>query len=69
MKAVSTKLNLEAAPKEECALEIIKGGALRQDEMYYGKPRWTSLLLGNPGRQLMEFLQSRRLNINKLLDN
>ncbi|XP_012785610.1 11-beta-hydroxysteroid dehydrogenase 1 [Ochotona princeps] len=69
MKAVSAKLNLEASPKEECALQIIKGGALRQDEMYYGTPQWTSLLLGNPGRQFMEFLQSRRLNLNKLLDN
>uniref|UniRef100_A0A8C2RSR6 11-beta-hydroxysteroid dehydrogenase 1 n=1 Tax=Capra hircus TaxID=9925 RepID=A0A8C2RSR6_CAPHI len=33
MKAVAGIYNAEASPKEECALEIIKGGALRQDEI------------------------------------
>ncbi|XP_063153523.1 11-beta-hydroxysteroid dehydrogenase 1 [Candoia aspera] len=37
MKAVSGKFTSlsSPAPKEECALEIIKGGALRQREVYY----------------------------------
>lgn len=36
MKATSGMFSsFPAAPKEECALEIIKGGALRQREVYY----------------------------------
>ncbi|XP_038605160.1 corticosteroid 11-beta-dehydrogenase isozyme 1 [Tachyglossus aculeatus] len=35
MKTISGVLDSEPAPKEDCALEIIKGGALRQDEIYY----------------------------------
>ncbi|XP_007668731.1 corticosteroid 11-beta-dehydrogenase isozyme 1 isoform X2 [Ornithorhynchus anatinus] len=35
MKAISGILEIEASPKEDCALEIIKGGALRQNEIYY----------------------------------
>ncbi|XP_007438759.1 corticosteroid 11-beta-dehydrogenase isozyme 1 isoform X2 [Python bivittatus] len=35
MKAVSGRFTSPPAPKEECALEIIKGGALRQREVYY----------------------------------
>ncbi|NXM78746.1 DHI1 dehydrogenase, partial [Serilophus lunatus] len=38
MQAVSHVIQGTPAPKEECALEIIKSGALRQREMYY--PPW-----------------------------
>lgn len=69
MKEVSGKINMKAAPKEECALEIIKGGALRQDEVYYGNSQWTPLLLGNPGKRLMEFFHLRKFDINKLVNN
>uniref|UniRef100_A0A8B9PYL3 11-beta-hydroxysteroid dehydrogenase 1 n=1 Tax=Apteryx owenii TaxID=8824 RepID=A0A8B9PYL3_APTOW len=35
MKAAADVVLMSPAPKEECALEIIKGGALRQREVYY----------------------------------
>uniref|UniRef100_G1SKX6 11-beta-hydroxysteroid dehydrogenase 1 n=1 Tax=Oryctolagus cuniculus TaxID=9986 RepID=G1SKX6_RABIT len=69
MKEVSGKIDMKAAPKEECALEIIKGGALRQDEVYYGNLQWTPLLLGNPGKRLIEFLHLRKFDISKLVNN
>ncbi|KAM4814945.1 11-beta-hydroxysteroid dehydrogenase 1 [Thomomys bottae] len=69
MKAVSGMINLVAAPKEDCALEIIKGTALRQDEVYYDRSAWTKFLLGNPGRKILEFLTIRRYNVEKLTKN
>ncbi|XP_014386647.1 PREDICTED: corticosteroid 11-beta-dehydrogenase isozyme 1 isoform X2 [Myotis brandtii] len=69
MKAVSGILNAEAAPKKDCALEIIKGGALRQEEVYYGKLGWASLLLKNPGRRILEFLSLRNYNMEKFINN
>ncbi|XP_054419438.1 11-beta-hydroxysteroid dehydrogenase 1 [Pteronotus mesoamericanus] len=68
MEAISGILNLEAAPKEDCALEIIKAGALRQEEMYYDTS-WlvrTSLLLNHLGRNFMESLSLRYYNITNL---
>ncbi|NXX61052.1 DHI1 dehydrogenase, partial [Scopus umbretta] len=38
MRAVSHAIRNTPAPKEECALEIIKSGALRRRELYY--PSW-----------------------------
>uniref|UniRef100_A0A8C3C3L9 11-beta-hydroxysteroid dehydrogenase 1 n=1 Tax=Cairina moschata TaxID=8855 RepID=A0A8C3C3L9_CAIMO len=35
VRAAADVLQMSPAPKEECALEIIKGGALRQREVYY----------------------------------
>lgn len=67
MKAVSGILNSDAAPKEECALEIIKGGALRQEEVYYDRSVWTSLLLRNPGRKILEFFSHRSYNMDKFI--
>ncbi|XP_063092684.1 11-beta-hydroxysteroid dehydrogenase 1 isoform X2 [Cavia porcellus] len=58
-----------ASPKEECALEIIKGTALRQDEMYYVGSRWVPYLLGNPGRKIMEFLSAAEYNWDNVLSN
>lgn len=65
LKAVSGIINSDhASPKEECALEIIKGTALRKDEVYYDRSSWTPILLGNPGRKIMEFLTLRHYNRN-----
>lgn len=69
MKAVSGILDSDASPKEECALEIIKGGALRQEEVYYGRSVWTSLLLKNPGRKILEFFSDRSYNMDKFIKN
>lgn len=68
-KAVSEVLKDEGAPKEDCALEIIKAGALRQEELYYDKSIWPSLLLRNPGRSIMEFLFLRTFNVDKFINN
>ncbi|XP_008058183.1 corticosteroid 11-beta-dehydrogenase isozyme 1 [Carlito syrichta] len=67
IKAVSGILDSHAAPKEECALEIIKGGVLRQEEVYYDSSLWTSLLLENPGRKILEFIFPRRYTVDKLI--
>ncbi|XP_051004125.1 11-beta-hydroxysteroid dehydrogenase 1 [Acomys russatus] len=69
MKAVSGVFTSPAAPKEECALEIIKGAALRKDEVYYDSWIWTPILLGNPGRRIMEFLSLRKYNMDKFVNN
>ncbi|XP_001490225.2 11-beta-hydroxysteroid dehydrogenase 1 [Equus caballus] len=69
MKAVSGILDTNASPKEECALAIIKGGALRQEEVYYGSSVWTFLLLRNPGRRILEFLSLRSYNMDKFINN
>ncbi|XP_012667313.1 corticosteroid 11-beta-dehydrogenase isozyme 1 [Otolemur garnettii] len=69
MKAVSGILNMEAASKEECALEIIKGGALRQKEIYYDRSPWTNLLLENPGRKILEFLSLNYYNMDTFINN
>ncbi|NXQ80780.1 DHI1 dehydrogenase, partial [Nyctibius grandis] len=39
VRAVSHAIRVTPAPKEECALEIIKSGVLRQRELHY--PPWT----------------------------
>ncbi|XP_036127969.1 corticosteroid 11-beta-dehydrogenase isozyme 1 [Molossus molossus] len=69
MKASSGVFNAEAAPKEDCALEIIKGGALRREEVYYSKLAWSSLLLRNPGRTILEYLSLRYYNKDKFINN
>uniref|UniRef100_A0A8C8TG60 11-beta-hydroxysteroid dehydrogenase 1 n=1 Tax=Peromyscus maniculatus bairdii TaxID=230844 RepID=A0A8C8TG60_PERMB len=63
MKATSGIFTVQAAPKEECALEIIKGAALRKDEVYYGNWRWSSVLLSNPGRKILEFFSIKNYNL------
>ncbi|XP_006159383.1 corticosteroid 11-beta-dehydrogenase isozyme 1 [Tupaia chinensis] len=65
--AVSGKFDLKASPKEDCALEIIKGGALRQEEVYFDHSPWTSVLLGNPGRKIQESLNFRKINVDSIL--
>lgn len=65
MEAVAGILSAEAAPKKECALEILKGGALRREELFYGKPSWVRLLLLNPGRRLLEHFSLHRYKLPK----
>ncbi|ERE72646.1 corticosteroid 11-beta-dehydrogenase isozyme 1-like protein [Cricetulus griseus] len=69
MKATSGVLTSQASPKEECALEIIKGAALRKDEVYYDSWSWTPILLGNPGRKIMEFLAVKSLTFDKFVSS
>lgn len=69
MKAVSGILDTDASPKEECALEIIKGGALRQEEVYYVNSVWTALLLKNPARRFLEVLSLKNYNMDKFIRN
>ncbi|XP_036058282.1 corticosteroid 11-beta-dehydrogenase isozyme 1 [Onychomys torridus] len=64
MKTISGIITLQAAPKEECALEIIKGAALRKDEVYYGVRSWSPFLLSNPGRRIMEFFSVNNYNLD-----
>ncbi|XP_052056664.1 11-beta-hydroxysteroid dehydrogenase 1 [Apodemus sylvaticus] len=69
LRATSGILRAQASPKDECALEIIKGTALRKDEVYYDKSSWTPILLGNPGRKIMEFLTLRNYNRDIFVSN
>ncbi|XP_054984927.1 11-beta-hydroxysteroid dehydrogenase 1 isoform X2 [Sorex araneus] len=66
MEAVAGILSAEAAPKQECALEIIKAGALRREEIFYGRPSWVQLLLLNPGRRVLELFSLHHYNLDKL---
>lgn len=69
IKETSGVIKLRASPKEGCALEIIKGTALRKDEVYYDSSSWTPILLGNPGRKIMEFLTLRSYNMDRYVSN
>lgn len=71
MKAVSgVFVSSSPAPKEECALEIIKGGALRQREVYY---EYTStkipLLIRDWAPGLLDYLIRKNYNVEKLQEN
>ncbi|KAM6217377.1 11-beta-hydroxysteroid dehydrogenase 1 [Rhynchocyon petersi] len=68
MNETSGILDRDPAPKDGCASEIIKGGALRQEEVYYGNSRWTTILLGNPGRKLLEFIELRSYNMDRFIN-
>lgn len=69
LKETSGIIFSQAAPKEGCALEIIKGTALRKDEVYYASSSWSTVLLGNPGRRIMEFLSLRTYNEDIFVTN
>lgn len=45
VRAVSHVIPETPAPKEECALEIIRAGALRRRELHYPAPAVGSMLL------------------------
>ncbi|XP_042321697.1 corticosteroid 11-beta-dehydrogenase isozyme 1 [Sceloporus undulatus] len=67
MKATSGVFTSPAAPKEECALEIIKGGALRQREVYYEyKSTKIPLLIRDWAPDLLDYLIRRSYNMEKL---
>ncbi|NXC42626.1 DHI1 dehydrogenase, partial [Penelope pileata] len=67
MRAAADVLLASPAPKEECALEIIKGGALRQREVYY---RYAStklpLLLRDWAAELLDRLVRQRYRPERL---
>ncbi|XP_062975556.1 11-beta-hydroxysteroid dehydrogenase 1 isoform X1 [Elgaria multicarinata webbii] len=69
MKAISGVMTSPAAPKEECALEIIKGAALRQREVYY---EYTSaripLFIREWAPDLLDYLIRSQYNVEKLKD-
>ncbi|XP_061488031.1 11-beta-hydroxysteroid dehydrogenase 1 [Rhineura floridana] len=67
MKAVSGVLKSSAAPKEECALEIIKGGALRQREVYYEYfSTKIPLLIRDWAPNLLDYIIRREYNVENL---
>lgn len=67
MKAAADVVLIPPAPKEECALEIIKGGALRQREVYYTYATIKfSLLLRDWAADLLDYLIRREYNLENL---
>ncbi|NWJ05870.1 DHI1 dehydrogenase, partial [Crypturellus undulatus] len=70
VKATADVILMSPAPKEECALEIIKGGALRQREVYY---RYTStkipLLLRDWAADLLDYLIRKHYNMENFKSN
>uniref|UniRef100_A0A8C0IPS8 11-beta-hydroxysteroid dehydrogenase 1 n=1 Tax=Chelonoidis abingdonii TaxID=106734 RepID=A0A8C0IPS8_CHEAB len=68
--AASDVVLVSPAPKEECALEIIKGGALRQREIYY-KYAATKipLLIRDWAPELLDYLIRRSYNVENLKKN
>ncbi|XP_030076570.1 11-beta-hydroxysteroid dehydrogenase 1 isoform X2 [Microcaecilia unicolor] len=67
LKVVGDLVRYPASPKEECALEIIKGGVLRQWEMYY-KYEHTRipLLFRDWAPQLLSSFMRSGLNVENL---
>nr|XP_056700449.1 11-beta-hydroxysteroid dehydrogenase 1 [Euleptes europaea] len=71
MKATSGMFSsFPAAPKEECALEIIKGGALRQRDVYY---KYSAVKIPVLFRDwvpdLLDYLIRRGFDVEKLKEN
>ncbi|NWI14763.1 DHI1 dehydrogenase, partial [Crypturellus soui] len=70
VKTTADVILMSPAPKEECALEIIKGGALRQREVYY---RYTStkipLLLRDWAADLLDYLIRKHYNMENFKNN
>ncbi|NXI74690.1 DHI1 dehydrogenase, partial [Anseranas semipalmata] len=67
VRATADVLLMSPAPKEECALEIIKGGALRQREVYY---KYAStklpLLLRDWAADLLDYLVRKSYKVEHL---
>uniref|UniRef100_A0A8D0B7X2 Uncharacterized protein n=1 Tax=Salvator merianae TaxID=96440 RepID=A0A8D0B7X2_SALMN len=60
VSSVHGKVKMAPSPKEDCAREIVKGGALRQREVFY--PYWNIKLNGKVGgcsKRLDKFRQDR----------
>ncbi|XP_025932957.1 corticosteroid 11-beta-dehydrogenase isozyme 1-like [Apteryx rowi] len=70
MKAAADVVLMSPAPKEECALEIIKGGALRQREVYY---KYAStkipLLIRDWAADFLDYLVRKCYNVENLKKN
>nr|XP_047926953.1 11-beta-hydroxysteroid dehydrogenase 1-like isoform X1 [Anser cygnoides] len=66
VRAAADVLLMSPAPKEECALEIIKGGALRQREVYY-KYALTKipLLLRDWAAELLDYLVRQHYHVER----
>ncbi|XP_040391935.1 corticosteroid 11-beta-dehydrogenase isozyme 1-like isoform X1 [Cygnus olor] len=66
VRAAADVLLMSPAPKEECALEIIKGGALRQREVYY-KYALTKipLLLRDWAAELLDYLVRQHYQVER----
>ncbi|XP_054837700.1 11-beta-hydroxysteroid dehydrogenase 1 [Eublepharis macularius] len=71
MKATSGVFSsFTAAPKEECALEIIKGGALRQREVYYAYSTVKiPLLFRDWFPELLDYIIRMKYDVGKLKGN
>ncbi|KAM6398830.1 11-beta-hydroxysteroid dehydrogenase 1-like [Rhynochetos jubatus] len=70
LRAAADLLLVPAAPREECALEILKGGALRRRELYYryGSTR-LPLLLRDWAAELLDYLVRSRYRLDGLKRN
>ncbi|KAM8795746.1 LOW QUALITY PROTEIN: 11-beta-hydroxysteroid dehydrogenase 1 [Eudromia elegans] len=70
VKATADVILMSPAPKEECALEIIKGGALRQREVYY---RYAStkipLLIRDWAADFLDYLIRKYYNMENFKKN
>ncbi|XP_053560664.1 11-beta-hydroxysteroid dehydrogenase 1 isoform X2 [Bombina bombina] len=67
INTVGEVIQQPAAPKEECALEIIKGGALRKKEVYYQyQATKIPLLLRDWAPDLLEYLLLKNYDVEKL---
>lgn len=67
LNTVSHVIQQPAAPKEECALEIIKGGALRQREVYYQyQATKIPLLLRDWAPEFLEYLVLKNYDVSAL---
>ncbi|XP_027300587.2 11-beta-hydroxysteroid dehydrogenase 1 [Anas platyrhynchos] len=66
VRAAADVVQMSPAPKEECALEIIKGGALRQREVYY-KYALTKipLLLRDWAAELLDYLIRQHYRVER----
>ncbi|XP_078500623.1 11-beta-hydroxysteroid dehydrogenase 1 [Lissotriton helveticus] len=64
---VAEVINQPAAPKEECALALIKGGALRQREVYYQyQATKIPLLLRDWAPGFLDYLLRKNYNVEKI---
>ncbi|KAG8450906.1 hypothetical protein GDO86_003250 [Hymenochirus boettgeri] len=67
VKSVSGVITQPPAPKKECALEIIKGGALRKREVYYlYRAAKIPLLIRDWAPEFLEYLTLKNYDVKNL---
>ncbi|NXJ68076.1 DHI1 dehydrogenase, partial [Rostratula benghalensis] len=67
VRAVSHAIRVKPAPKEECALEIIKSGVLRQRELHYPfSTVGTVILLKAIAPEFLDFLTRNSYDVEKI---